>query len=293
MRTPAPLAAVLSLASVAALASCGRPVPPAAPGAGRAVATVNGASITEADLDQRTKRIPNAGAPGHDVSANVLQTLVREELIAQKAVELGLDREPGYREQLEQMEAQLRAFKRQQLAVLYRAWVQSHATPTEADARAWFDANADLVRTRLHVLQIMRRGEPAELQRDREELRAGAPFEKVAARRFPGLPASVKAPWDLGEMAWNQIPPAWRGVVDRLEPGQVSDVIQGEGGRAWIVMLQGKRVDPAITFETEKDRIVDALRQQKATELYEATLAEARAKARIVYAKAPPAPRED
>ncbi len=290
MRTPAPLAAVLSLAS---LASCGRPVAPAAPGATRAVATVNGASITEADLDQRTKRIPNAGAPGHDVSANVLQTLVREELIAQKAMELGLDREPGYREQVEQMEAQLRALKRQQLAVLYRAWVQSRATPTEADARAWFDANADLVRTRFHVLQIMRRAEPAELQRDQEELRAGAPFEKVAARRFPDLPASVKAPWDLGEMAWNQLPPAWRGVVDRLQPGQVSDVIQGEAGRSWIVKLVSRRVDPAITFETEKDRIVDALRQQKAAQLYDATLADLKAKARIVYAKAPLAPRED
>ena len=115
----------------------------------------------------------------------------------------------------------------------------------------------------------------------------------VAAKRFPDLPASVKAPWDLGEMAWNQLPPAWRGVVDRLQPGQVSDVIQGEAGRSWIVKLVSRRVDPTITFETEKDRIVDALRQQKATELYEATLAEARAKARIVYAKGPPAPRED
>jgi peptidyl-prolyl cis-trans isomerase C len=287
------LAVAVSLASIAALAACGRPAAPAATGAARVVATVNGAQITEADLDQRARRSPTPGAPGHEVSGNVLQTVVREELIAQRAVQLGLDREPGYREQLEQMEAQLRAFKRQQLAVLYRAWVQNHATPTEADARAWFDANADLVRTRLHVLQITRRGEPAELQRDLEDLRAGTPFEKVAARRFPDLPASVKAPWDLGEMAWNQIPPAWRGVVDRLEPGQVSDVIQGEGGRSWIVKLQGKRVDPTITFETEKDRIVDALRQQKATELYEASLAEARAKARIVYAKAPPAPRED
>ncbi len=293
MRTPALLAVVVSVVSSATLAACGRPPAIAATGAARVVATVNGAPITEADLDQRARRAPTPGAPGHEVSANVLQTVVREELIAQRALQLGLDREPGYREQLEQMEAQLRAFKRQQLGVLYRAWVQGQAVPTEADARAWFDRNADLVRARLHVLQIMRRGELAEAQRDLEDLKAGAPFEQIAARRFPGLPASVKAPWDLGEMAWNQVPPAWRGVVDRLEPGQVSDVIQGEGGRTWIVKLVSKRVDPAISFETEKDRILDSLRQQKAAELYEATLAEAKAKARIAYVKAPPAPREE
>jgi peptidyl-prolyl cis-trans isomerase C len=288
------LAAIVSVASAASLVSCGRPTAPAsASGASRVVATVNRVPLTEADLDQRTRRTPTPGAPGHEVSANVLQTLVREELIAQKAVQLGLDREPGYREQLEQMEAQVRAFKRQQLAVLYRAWVQGQGAPTEADARAWFDANADLVRTRFHVLQVMRRGELAELQREHEELKAGTPFEKVAARRFPDLPASVKAPWDLGEMAWNQLPPAWRGVVDRLEPGQVSDVIQGDAGRAWILKLQGKRVDPGITFETEKDRIVDALRQQKAAQRYEASLADLKAKASIVYAKEPPAPRPE
>ncbi len=117
-------------------------------------------------------------------------------------------------------------------------------------------------------------------------MRAGTPFEKVAAGRFAELPASVKPPWDLGEMAWIQIPPAWRGIVDRLEPGQVSDVIQGEGGGCWILKLRGKRVDPAVTFETEKDRIVESLRQQKAAALQDAMLAELD---EIVYAKEPPA----
>jgi peptidyl-prolyl cis-trans isomerase C len=293
LRTSAAVTVAIPFAAVAFLLSCGRPTPPASTAGARVVATVNGVPLTEADLDQRTRRTPAPGAPGHDVSANVLQTLVREELVAQRAVALGLDREPGYRAQLDQMEAQVRAFKRQQLAVLYRTWAQGQAAPTDADARAWFDRNADFVRTRFHVLQIMRRGELAELQREREALSAGTPFEKVAARRFPDLPASVKQPWDLGEMAWNQIPPAWRGVVDRLEPGQVSDVVAGDAGRAWILKLQAKRVDPAITFETEKDRIVDALRQQRAAELYDAALADLKAKATIVYAKDPPSPRPE
>jgi parvulin-like peptidyl-prolyl isomerase len=251
---------------------------------------VNGVAITQADLDERTRRTPAAGAPGHDVAGNVLQTVVREELVAQKAAELGLDQEPGYRASLDALEAQVRAYRRQQLAEHWRTWVQNRATPTDAEARAWFDKNEALVRTRFHVLQILRKNEPAEIARDRADLKAGTPFAQVAARRYPEVPAGSATPWDVGEMGWAQLPAPWRGIVDRLEPGQSSDVIEGQGGRAWVIQLAGKRVDPAITFETEKDRIVQVLRQEKAAALYESALGELRDHARITYAKDAPAP---
>ena len=98
------------------------------------------------------------------------------------------------------------------------------------------------------------------------------------------MPREGNAPWDLGELAWYQLPPAWRGIVDRLEPGQVSDVIKGEGERYWVVKLVGKRVDPAVSFETERERIETVLRQRKADALFGRLLAEMKAKARIVSA---------
>ncbi|HSD30108.1 MAG TPA: peptidyl-prolyl cis-trans isomerase [Vicinamibacteria bacterium] len=282
-----PTRPVLVLVTIAALAGCGERRRPAAAGASGVVATVNGVALTDRDLEHRAKGAAMAGAPGHEAAAaNVLETLVRDELVAQKAVELGLDRDEEYRRKVRDLEAQLHAFQRQQLAVLLRGYVQEHAAVTEAEARAWFEKNADSIRTKLHVLQILRKGDYAEIVRDREDVKAGTPFEEVAARRFPGLPASVRAPWDLGELHWSQLPPAWRGVVDRLEPGQVSNVIQGDGERYWVVKLAGKRVDPAISFETEKARIAELLRQQKATELYDRTLAEAKAKADVSYSKA-------
>ncbi len=288
LRTPT-LAAFAVLAS---LSACGRAPAPAAAGP-RVLARVNGVAITEADLDERTRRTPGGGVPAHDASGNVLQTVVREELISQKAAQLGLDREPGYRASLEALEAQVRAFRRKQLGELYRVWVLERAAPTEAEARAWFDRNATLVRTRFHVLQILRKGEPAEIDRDHADLKAGMPFAQVAARRYPALPAGATVPWDLGELAWNQLPAPWRGIVDRLEPGQISDVIQGENGRAWVIQLAAKRGDPAVTFETEKDRIVQVLRQENALRVYDARVDELRAKGKIVYAKETPAPRPE
>lgn len=286
MRTPAVLLAAV-LAAVAVVASCGEREAAgtrARAGKAKVLATVNGTPITEKDLDHRARRAAG-GAPGHDPSGNVLQTLVREELIAQRAVQLGLHEEPGFREKLEELEAQVRAFERQELAALYRVYVRNQAVPTEAEARAWFEKNATFVRTRFHVLQILRKGEQAEIARDREDVRGGTPFEQVAARRFQGLPEGPRPPWDLGEMSWHQVPRPWRGILDRLEPGQVSDVIAGEGGRFWVIKLAGRRVDPAVSFEGEKERIVEDLRQQRTAELYDAWLAELKAKAEIVYAK--------
>lgn len=284
----------IAVATMASLAACGerRAPPPKAAAAPRekVLATVNGVPITERDVSQRARQAVTGGGPGHEApaevtSANVLQTLVREELISQKATQLGLDQDPAFRLRLEELEAQVRAFKRQELSALYRRYVQEHAAVADADAQAYFEKNASFIQTRFHVLQIFYKGRYPEILKDHQDVEGGVPFEEVAARRLPALPASIKAPWDLGELRWHQLPPSWRGTVDRLEPGQVSDVIKGENDRFWVVKLVSKRTDPGITLSTERERIVEALRQQKATELHDAMLAEMKAKATIAYSR--------
>lgn len=286
MRAPTNLFVVL--ASIGSLVACGerRPPPPkAAAGQAKVLATVNGERITERDLAQRTRQAVTGGGAAHDLSENVLQALVRDELISQKALQLGLDQDEGYRQRMGELEAQLRAYRRQELTALYRKYVQEHATVPEADARAFFEKNAALIQTRFHVFQIFYKGKPGEIEKDEQALKSGAPFEEVAWRRFEGLPrVTPRPPWDLGELRWNQLPPSWRGVVDRLEPGQVSGIIK-EGDRTWVLKLASKTVDPAITFETEKDRIVEALRQQKAMELYDALLSEMKERSKVVYSR--------
>lgn len=278
---------VLLLAPIlaASLGSCSKREPDRGADGAKVLATVNGAPITDLDLELRSKGALGGGGPGHEVRANVLQTLIREELVFQKAVQLGLDQEPGYRHKVEALRAQLRAVERQEIAGLYRRWVHEQAAVTDAEASDWFEKNAAFVRTRFHVLQILYHGKPADIARDHQDVKGGKPFEEVAARRFAGLPQGARPPWDLGELTWYQIPQPWRGIVDRLEPGQVSDVIQGPNGRFWVIKLAGKTADPGIAFAGEKERIVELLREQKASELYDQMLAELKAKAAIVYSK--------
>ena len=291
MKTPISLTLSAALAALA-LTSCGEPRSPdrrAAGGEGvKVLATVNGEPITERDLDHRMKK-GGMGSVPHGPTQEVLQTIVRDELVYQQALRLGLDRDPSYRARLDDLEAQVRVFQRQEMAVRLRGYALQQAAVTPAEAQAYFDANAAALRTRLHVYQLLHKGNGAELLAERERIGSGTPFEEVAAKRFEGMPLEGRAPWDLGELTWYQLPPAWRGVVDRLEPGQVSDVIRGEGERYWIVKLVGKRVDPAITFATEQERITEMLRQRKAEDVHARLLAEAKKEGKVVYVAGPTA----
>lgn len=252
----------------------------------KVLATVNGVPITEADRRQIIKRAAGHGqevTPGAD--KNVLETLVRNELIYQQSLELGLDKNPEYRRRLDEIEAQLREYKRQELYTLYRGYIRNKAVVTDPEAREYFEKNSKRIQTKYHVWQIYYKGEEARIAEDYKELNSGKSFEKVAARRFPNLPKGMKAPWDLGYLYWFQIPAFWQNSIDRLEPGQVSEIIEGPNERFWVIKLVDKTVDPKITYDTEKGKIVEVLQKQKADELSENMLSQMRTKSKIVFSK--------
>lgn len=252
---------------------------------GKVLATVNGVPITEYDMKQILRRVPHGEKASPEPSQTMLETLVRNELIYQQSLELGLDKNEEYRKKLNEVEAQVREFQRQDMATLYRQYVISKATVTDSEAQEYFNKNSRRIQTTFHVWQIFYRGDEAEITKAYKDIKSGIPFEKVAARRFPKLPKGMQAPWDLGYLYWFQIPPSWQGAIDRLEPGQVSDIIKGPGGRFWVIKLVNKAVDPKITFAMQKERIVEALKTQKADALYDSMLGEMRKKSKIAYSK--------
>ena len=262
-----------------------RPTEP--PGStGDVLATVNGIPIGEADVrlalnrGGHNKEIP----PGN--RKNVLEAIIRRELIYQRAVELGLDANASYQEKLRRMEAQINAFKRNELSELFWRKLASAATISEAEAKDYFEENVTHIRTELHVWQILQRKEGL-IERARNDLEQGTSFEEVASRRFPKLPTTAGEPWDLGYLKWNQVPEAWRNVVYDLEKGEVSGVIRGPNNRFWIIKLIDKRENPDITFESARPSIMQVLKNAKIEQLRTQTDRDLRAKASIVYLKEP------
>jgi parvulin-like peptidyl-prolyl isomerase len=252
---------------------------------GRILATVNGVPITEVDVNQSLKRVVHGEKVIPQDTQNILQTLVRNELVYQQSIELGLDKNPEYRRKVYEAETQLREFKRQEITTLYRDYIRSKAVVTDSEAKEYFEKNSKRIQTKYHVWQIYYKGEETRITEDYKELKSGKPFEKVASKRFPNLPKGMKAPWDLGDLYWFQIPTPWEGIIDRLEPGQVSDIMKGPGERFWVIRLVDKTVDPKITFDTERGKLVEVLKKQKADELYDTMLGQMRAKSKIVFPK--------
>jgi parvulin-like peptidyl-prolyl isomerase len=252
---------------------------------GKVLATVNGVPITTYDVNLNLKRVVHDENVTPEATQNILQNLVRNELIYQQSLELGLDNNQEYRRKLSEAEAQLHDYKRKEIYPLYREYIKNKAVVTDAEAKEYFEKNSKRIQTKVHLGQIYYRGEGARIAEDYKELQSGKSFEKVASKRFPNLPKGMNAPWDLGYLYWSQIPASWQESIDRLKPGQVSDIIKGPGERFWLIKLIDKTVDPGVTFAAEKERIVEILRKQKTDELSETMLGQMKTKSKIVYPK--------
>ncbi len=248
--------------------------------------TVNGTLIGEEDVRFALSSggHKNEVPPGH--RKNVLEVIIRRELISQEAIELGLDANAGYREKLRRMEAQINAFKREELSKLFRRDIAKRAEISEAEAKKYFAENATRIRTELHVWQILHREEGL-IEQALKDIEHGAPFEEVARAKFPKLPKTVRTPWDLPSLRWQQVPTPWRSVVYDLEKGEASGVIRGPNSRYWIIQLIDKRVNPDITFEAVKPTIVEVLKNERIEDLQEKAERRLKAKASIVYSKEP------
>ncbi|MEW6719849.1 MAG: peptidyl-prolyl cis-trans isomerase [Thermodesulfobacteriota bacterium] len=267
------------LLAATAVVSCGKGgKEPADVGArGKVLATVNGVPIYENDLMQ--------AARGQDPGGDPLRSLVRQELIHQKALKLGLDNDKEYRRRVGQAEAQLQMFRKQELSRILNDHIVRQAVVTDAEIREFFEKNADFIRTQYHVQMIFYRGDESRLADDYRALQGGTPFEEVASRRFPGIPKGSKAPWDLGFLAWDRVPEEWREILPGLEPGKVSPILSLPGGHRGIIRVVAKKVDPVLSLSSEREKIVNRMRKRKIEELQEKMVAEMEKESEIVYKK--------
>jgi len=281
------------LLAAAALAACGQSASPhgsggtGAPGSatatpGEVVARVNGAPITEADVRLKLQNDNHeaAAAPASERRKAVLDSLISREILAQKAGSLGLDQDPRYQEGLRKLEAQLVAYRRQELSeLLLRRESEKRATPSDDEARAYFEENGKRIRTQVHVLQILRRSEAA-ITEARSAIERGKSFDEVALGMFPGLPEGQR-PWDLGYLSFSKVPEPWRETVYDMKPGEMSGVLRGPNERFWLVKLVDTRDDPNATFESVKEAVLTDMKGSRQQRVREDLERELRAGARV------------
>jgi foldase protein PrsA len=251
--------------------------------------SVNGAPVGEQDVDYRLKNNSHAKQVTLEHKKIALETIIRQELRRQKAVELGLDNDPGYLAELRKREVVLDAFKRDALSrVFFKREIKGKVEVTDEDVKKYFAENIGKMRTEFHVWQIMRRGQAAQIEQDYKDIQFGKPFEEVAGNRFSGIPVNDRPPWDLGYLNWVQIPEPWRAVIHTLKEGEVSGVIKGPRQRFWIIKLVDKRVNEELSSEIFKRAIVEVLKNKKIEALGKERDRELRNKSEIVYSRTSP-----
>ena len=225
------------------------------------LARVNGVAFTDLDVAGAFRARSPEDEPTPAIKASILETLIRQELLAQRAAALGLDKDEQLQEELAAIQAKMDKVRRDRLAeASYRDAIAKMPPVSDADAKAYFDANAARIHTEIHVSEIMERSEQA-IAAAQAELKGGMSFEDVALKHQK-VASPGKTPWDQGFLMWKQVPDAWHPAVDKLAVGEVSDILRGPGGRFWLVKMLGRK-ENTTTFDELKAMLIEDLRAAK------------------------------
>jgi parvulin-like peptidyl-prolyl isomerase len=287
MRVLRPAQAIAAIAGLLlALSGAIVSAPRGANDSGAVVACVNGAPIRAAALERALGRREAASgrAPGPDLRAALIDRLVDEELLVQRAAEMGLvasDR--GVRKALARAAID---------AVLRGAAAQA---PSDDELRAFHAANAALFalprRARVRAISFDASRDPERaMQRARaagDAIAGGLGFEAATARF--GDPAGLPLPDALLPEAAlrRQLGPRLSEAALALAPGEVSAPVSVD---ASVHLLQLVELEPASAhgFEAARAQVAGEFVRRRGEAALAERLAQLRAQARIVRAPEPP-----
>jgi len=235
----------------------------------KVLAKVNGVPITEVDLAFKMSK--THGMASSQQSDRTLDDIIREELLYQQGIKLGLDKDPGYQAQIDKLERQLANMKRIEMTRrVFNTQIASKVTITNEEVKEYFTKNESRIATDLHLgmLTFGTREAADEAQR---KMRAGASFESVAAEtggsKNPGMPGNAR-PWDMGYTTWDQIPIDFVDTVYKLKPGEVSGVVSMKETGFYIFKLFEARKNPKADYNSMAGTIMNRLRDQRVMDEY-------------------------
>jgi peptidyl-prolyl cis-trans isomerase C len=247
---------------------------------GKVIAKVNGTPITDEDLTYRLHGVHGAkNTPG--IQQKALDDVITEELLYQQGLKIGLDKDPGYRAQINKLEHQLAIAKRAEMTRrVYNTQVAARVEITHADAKNYYDKNADQITTELHLGVILfnnKEGAGEAL----EKIRGGATFESIARSVMGSQVSAGREPWDLGFLSWDRIPIDFVDAVYRLKPGEVSNIVSSKRTGYQIFKLFAARKNPKADFASTSGLIMNRLGDEKVREAYEQYVEKLKKEAKI------------
>ncbi len=230
---------------------------------GNVLATVNGAPITGDDVFLRLG--------GHEqfidspVRDEVLDEVINDELLYQKGVKLGLDKDEKFQSAVRMMERRITAYKRAEIARRVRdTQIAAKVNMTDQDVKEYYGKHAEQIATELH-LGVLQFADKAAADEALARIRAGASFEKVGAEQ----PKGPGQNWDKGFLHWNQIPIEIADTVYGLKKGEVSGVLTASPAGIFIIKVIDRKKNPKTEFANVKAVLENRLIKIKIQEAYD------------------------
>ena len=231
------------------------------------VATINGNSISLEDFTSKNPATRFAGKD-HDFIDGKVDEFVRKALFTQVSIKNGAGEEP------EVLDKKRKAEKRQMLQYVYdRAIVDE--VMTEAFLKEMYDRSGTELNAR-HILLQFEGTSRSNATRTKEEalavmgrinnrLSKGETFEDLA-KEFTDDPSGKDNGGDLGWFGWGKMVGPFQETAFKLQPGEVSDVVETPFG-FHIIKLEAKRDVKRGSFEDEKQALKQQARKEKGQEL--------------------------
>lgn len=259
---------------LAAAVVCGvvGPAPVPAAAQDKAVATVNGRQITEAELKYAESEIgSDLGSLPEATKRRVLvEYLIENHLFADAADGQKLGQGAGF-------DQRMAYWRRRALRDTFFD-TSVRASVSEADARRLYDAQVGQAKGEEEIRASHILVESQDRAKEVfERIAHGADFGQMA-RQYSKDPGTKDMGGSLGYFGRGQMVPQFETAAFKLKKGEVSEPVQSQFG--WhLIRLDDRRQKSAPPFDEVKARIIASMMHQKAQEI----AADLRGKARVEY----------
>lgn len=249
-----------------------------------ALMRVNGRPVTQYDFNLWQLYTKQKHATPESERA-LLDMIVETELMYQKGLELGLDKDPSYVRAFTLAAAKTKMLRLQDMQERVAKYEADKVTISDEQAQAYYNANEAVIRGIYHLGSLQFPNEK-EAKAILKRIRKGESFEVVADSVVTNMPdyspnRETKEYWDIGEITWTRIPPNVMEKLAKLEVGNVSEPINvGEAGYI-ILKLLGKEDRADGDFPSVRGEIISILKEKVVNENMDKLRRELKDKAKI------------
>ena len=248
---------------------------PGAEGAdpGRVVAKVNGVDITYAQFTAHLARLErDQRSIPPERYGEILHAMVQQEILTQRAVADGLEKDPVIASRIQQMRRNIL------IEELIKQRIVPQITVTEEDVRKAYEDNKRLFSVDTVAVRHILVKTQAEAEALLKELQAGKDFAELA-RAYSEDAGSKDKGGDLGVISRGQTEAEFEEEAFQLKDGEISPVVKTQFG--YHILRGGAHGSAAKPFADVKEEIRQAWVQIRQREAFQQYLQEAEKQATI------------